>query len=143
MSTLYSPKMSDGQLTELAHRQMPFSALLDLVLVSGSPEMVEATGMWKPEHCTAGGLIHGGYLMAQADSVGAMCAFLNLPDGATTSTIESHTSFFRPVASGTITFVASPLHIGRSMMVIQTDITRDDGKAVGRTTQTQAVISSS
>lgn len=127
-------------LTELAHTQMPLTALLGLEIQNGGPDGVVATGEWKPEHCTAGGLIHGGYLMAQADSVGAICAFLNLPEGTSTSTIESKSNFMRPVTSGTIEFNATPVHIGKSLMVIQTDVTRDDGKLVARTTQTQAVI---
>lgn len=131
--------MSDDQLTELAHTQMPLTDLLGLEVQSGGPDGVVATGEWKPEHCTAGGLIHGGYLMAQADSVGAMCAFLNLPENATTSTIESKTNFMRPVTSGTVTFTATPVHVGRSVIVVQTDSTRDDDKLVARTTQTQAV----
>lgn len=135
--------MSNEQLTEMAHSQMPLTALLGLEVASGGPEGVVATGEWKPEHCTAGGMIHGGYLMAQADSVGAMCAFLNLPDGTTTSTVESKTNFMRPVTSGTITFTATPVHVGRSLIVVQTDATIDDGKLVSRTTQTQAVISQS
>lgn len=132
--------MSDTTLTELAHTQMPLTALLDLEIQSGRPDGVVATGSWKPEHCTANGLIHGGYLMAQADSVGAVCAFLNLAEGATTSTIESKTNFFRPVTSGTITFSATPVHVGRSLIVVQTDATREDGALASRTTQTQAVI---
>lgn len=127
-------------MTELAHTQMPLTALLGLVVESGGPDEVVATGEWRPEHCTAGGLIHGGYLMAQADSVGAICAFLNLPDGAATSTIESKTNFMRPVASGPVTFRATPIHVGKSLIVVQTDVTRDDEKLVARTTQTQAVI---
>jgi 1,4-dihydroxy-2-naphthoyl-CoA hydrolase len=135
--------MSDAQLTELAHTQMPLTALLGLEITEGGPDRVVASGQWKPEHCTAGGLIHGGYLMAQADSVGAMCAFLNLPEGTTTSTIESKTNFMRSVTSGTITFTATPVHVGRSLIVVQVDTTREDGQLVARTTQTQAVIEAS
>jgi 1,4-dihydroxy-2-naphthoyl-CoA hydrolase len=135
--------MSDSRLTELAHTQMPLTALLGLEIEVGGHDRVVATGQWEPEHCTAGGLIHGGYLMAQADSVGAMCAFLNLPEGRTTSTIESKTNFMRPVTSGTITFTATPIHVGRSLIVVETDATRDDGELVARTTQTQAVINPS
>lgn len=134
--------MSDD-LARLAHTQMPLTALLGLEVQSGGPERVVASGQWKPEHCTAGGLVHGGYLMAQADSVGAICAFLNLPEGATTSTVESKTNFMRAVSSGRITFVATPVHIGRSLIVVQTDAIREDDKLVSRTTQTQAVINQS
>lgn len=137
---LYHALMSDTQLTELARSQMPMTALLGLEVESGGPDGVVATGEWRPEYCTAGGMIHGGYLMAQADSVGAMCAFLNLAEGATTSTIESKTNFIRPVTSGTITFSATPVHVGTSLIVVQTDATGDAGALVARTTQTQAVI---
>jgi 1,4-dihydroxy-2-naphthoyl-CoA hydrolase len=133
--------MSDAALTQLTHTQMPLTALLGLEVESGGPDGVVARGQWKPEHCTADGLIHGGYLMALADSVGAMCAFLNLPEGTTTSTIESKTNFLRSVTSGTITFIATPVHVGRSIIVVETDATREDGALVARTTQTQAVIS--
>ncbi len=84
--------------------------------------------------------MHGGYLMALADSVGALCAFGNLPEGSITSTIEGKTNFFRGVSDGEITITSTPLHVGRTTIVIQTDITRADGKPVTRTTQTQAVI---
>jgi 1,4-dihydroxy-2-naphthoyl-CoA hydrolase len=133
--------MSDAALTQLTHTQMPLTALLGLEVESGGPDGVVARGQWKPEHCTADGLIHGGYLMALADSVGAMCAFLNLPEGTTTSTIESKTNFLRSVTSGTITFIATPVHVGRSIIVVETDATREDGALVARITQTQAVIS--
>ena len=135
--------MSDAQLTELAHTQMPLTALLGLVVEAGGPDAVVASGEWKPEHCTAGGMIHGGYLMALADSVGAVCAFFNLPEGATTSTIESKTNFMRPVTSGRVTFSAAPVHTGSSLIVVQTDVMREDGELVSRTTQTQAVIKQS
>lgn len=135
--------MSSDRLTELAHSQMPFTEMLGLEVLSGGPAGVVATGAWKPEHCTAGGVIHGGYLMAQADSVGAICAFLNLPDGAATSTIESKTNFIRPVSSGTVTFTATPVHVGRSVIVVQTDTTGDGGELIARTIQTQAVIGQS
>ena len=131
--------MSPDQLTAMAHSQMPFSEMIEVAIVSGSPDRVEATGVWKPEHCTAGGLIHGGYLMAVADSVGAVCAFLNLPEGATTSTIESKTNFFRPVSSGIVQFIATPVHTGRTVIVVQTDASDGEGKLVSRTTQSQAV----
>lgn len=133
--------MSDAQLTEIAHGQMPLTELLGLEIVSGEAGRVEGTGQWKPEYCTAGGMIHGGYLMTMADSVAALCAFANLPEGATTTTIESKTNFFRPVSKGSIRFVSTPVHVGRSVIVVQTDASNDAGKLVARTTQTQAVIS--
>jgi uncharacterized protein (TIGR00369 family) len=78
--------------------------------------------------------------MALADSTGATVAVLNLPEGAGTSTIESKTNFFRPVTGGSVTITSTPLHVGRTTIVVQTDIAREDGKPVTRTTQTQAVI---
>lgn len=132
--------MADDALTALAHDQMPFTADLGLRIESGTRTEVVATADWHADRCTAGGVLHGGYLMAVADSVGAMCAVLNLPPGAITSTIESKTNFFRGAADGTVTITSVPLHVGRTTIVIQTDVARADGKPVTRTTQTQAVI---
>ena len=131
--------MSPDELTTLAHSQMPFTVLLGLEVLSGRPEEVTAGVVWKADFCTAGGLIHGGYLMAVADSIGALCAFLNLPDGATTSTVESKTNFFRPVTGGAIGLRATPVHTGGTIIVVQTDVSSEAGKLVSRTTQTQAV----
>jgi uncharacterized protein (TIGR00369 family) len=78
--------------------------------------------------------------MALADTVGAVCAYLNLPEGAVTATVESKTNFFRGVRAGTLHATARPLHVGRSFIVVQTDLTDDSGRAIGQTTQTQAVI---
>jgi uncharacterized protein (TIGR00369 family) len=130
----------DEQLTELAHTLMPFTAGLGLEIVSGAPDRVEAKGGWAADRCTSGGVLHGGYLMALADTVGALCAVQNLPEGASTSTIESKTNFFRAVTEGEVWVTAVPLHVGRMTIVVQTDIARADGKPVTRTTQTQAVL---
>jgi uncharacterized protein (TIGR00369 family) len=78
--------------------------------------------------------------MAMADSVGAVCAFFNLPDGATTSTIESKTNFFRGVREGAVHSTTRPLHVGRTTIVVQTDLTDDRGKRLAQITQTQAVL---
>jgi len=78
--------------------------------------------------------------MSLADSMGALCAFLNLPPGAGTSTIESKTNFFRAVRSGTVEAVARPLHVGRTTVVVQTDLLDDQGRRVAQVTQTQAVL---
>ncbi|HEY1969024.1 MAG TPA: PaaI family thioesterase [Pseudonocardia sp.] len=95
---------------------------------------------WQASLCTAGGILHGGALMALADCAGATCAFAGLPAGATTSTIESSTHFFAAVWGGTVTATARPLHSGRSTIVVQTELRDDNGKLVGITTQTQAVL---
>jgi uncharacterized protein (TIGR00369 family) len=81
-------------------------------------------------------VIHGGALMALADNLGAVCAFLNLPPGAMTSTIESKTNFFRPVTQGTVHGASTPLHVGRTTIVVQTDLRDDAGKRVTLVTQT-------
>ena len=95
---------------------------------------------WREELCTTFGALHGGAMMAMADSVGAVCAFLNLPAGATTSTIESKTNFFRGVRDGAVGATSRPLHVGRTTIVVQTDLTDDRGKRVAQVTQTQAVL---
>lgn len=95
---------------------------------------------WAPERCTTGGVLHGGVLMALADSIGAYCAMLNLPRGAGTATIESKTNFFRAVRDGFVEAVSTPLHVGRTTIVVQTDLHDAQGRRVARVTQTQAVI---
>jgi 1,4-dihydroxy-2-naphthoyl-CoA hydrolase len=128
--------MDTGTLRELA----PFTAELEVEIEAASPERVEARMPWAPERCTAGGVLHGGALMAFADTAGAVMASLHLPPGAATTTIESKTNFFRPVSSGMVHATTRALHVGRRTIVVQTDLTRDDGKPVAQVTQTQAVI---
>jgi uncharacterized protein (TIGR00369 family) len=119
---------------------MPFSAGLGLELLAAAPDEVVAQLAWRPDLCTTFGMLHGGVIMAMADSVGAVCAFLNLPAGATTSTIESKTNFFRGVREGVVHSTTRPLHVGRTTIVVQTDLTDDRGKRVAQVTQTQAVL---
>ena len=129
----------DEKFTDLIRKIMPFCDVLGLSVISATPQRVEATADWAEERTTVFGGLHGGYIMAIADSVGALCASQNLPEGAGTSTIESKTNFLRPGTGGTVTIVATPIHVGRTTIVVQTAITRDDGKSVLLTTQTQAV----
>ena len=119
---------------------MPLAGTLGISLDSAEPQRVTGRMDWATERCTTAGMLHGGALMAFADTVGAVCAAINLPPGAGTSTIESKTNFFRGVRSGTVTAEATPLHVGRTTIVIQTDLTDDRGKRVARVTQTQAVL---
>lgn len=119
---------------------MPFAAGLGIELDAAQAGEVRGRLAWSPERCTSGGLLHGGALMALADSLGGVCAFLNLPPGAGTATVSSTTSFLRGVRSGEVTAVARPLHAGRSVIVVQTDLLDDDGRRVAQVTQTQAVI---
>jgi uncharacterized protein (TIGR00369 family) len=118
---------------------MPFAVLIGAELTEATPERVTGRMEWAPERCTAGGLLHGGALMALADGCGGVCAFLNLPEGATgTATIESKTNFMRGVREGAVTATTRPLHKGRTTVVIETEITREDGALVAKVTQTQA-----
>jgi 1,4-dihydroxy-2-naphthoyl-CoA hydrolase len=119
---------------------MPFAERLGLRVESASGEEVRGSLAWADELCTAGGVLHGGAVMAAADSLGALCAYLNLPEGATTATIESKTNFFRAVRGGSVAFVSSPLHVGRSTIVVQTDVRDEDGRRVALTIQTQTVL---
>lgn len=119
---------------------MPFAQSLGITLSTASAERVEGSLDWTPERCTAGGLLHGGVLMALADSTGAVCAYLNLPEGANTSTIESKTNLFRGVREGTVTAVSAPLHVGRTTIAVQTEVRDGSGKLVSLTIQTQAVL---
>lgn len=100
---------------------------------------------WRAELCTANGLMHGGAVMALADAAGGACAALNLPAGSIgTSTIESKTNFLGAVREGrTVTATATPLHAGRSTIVVETELRTDDGRLVGKTTQTQSVLRAS
>jgi uncharacterized protein (TIGR00369 family) len=119
---------------------MPFAAQLGIELDAAAPEEVRGRLAWAPERCTAGGVMHGGALMALADSLGGVCAYLNLPAGAQTTTINSSTSFMRAVREGEVTAVARPLHAGRTVIVVQTDLTDGAGKRVAQVTQSQAVL---
>jgi uncharacterized protein (TIGR00369 family) len=120
---------------------MPYTAALGIELDSASAEEVRGRMSWTPELCTTFGVMHGGALMSMADSLGALCAFLNLPPGAGTSTIESKTNFFRAVREGGEVHARSfPLHTGRTVIVVQTDLSDGDGKRVAQVVQTQAVL---
>jgi uncharacterized protein (TIGR00369 family) len=123
------------QLREL----VPLAGLLGIEVLEASPELVRGTLAWAPERCTAGGLMHGGALMTLADTCGAICAFLNLPEGATgTGTIESKTNFLRAVREGTVTCLSRPLHAGRTTIVLESELAREDGSLAAKVIQTQA-----
>jgi 1,4-dihydroxy-2-naphthoyl-CoA hydrolase len=119
---------------------MPFAVATGVALDRASPGEVVGRLPWAPERCTTGEVLHGGALMTLADSVGAVCAFLNLPPGASTSTVSSATSLMRAVRAGSAHAVARPLHAGRSFITIAVDLSDDEGRAVAHVTQTQAVL---
>jgi uncharacterized protein (TIGR00369 family) len=119
----------------------PFAELIGSELLEATPERVRARLEWAPERCTAGGIMHGGALMALADNCGGVCAFLNLPEGASgTATIESKTNFLRSVSGGAVTATTRPLHRGRTLAVLETEIVRADGELAAKVTQTQTYL---
>jgi 1,4-dihydroxy-2-naphthoyl-CoA hydrolase len=120
---------------------VPFSATLGIRLAGASPSEVRLEMDWRPELCTAGAVLHGGALMSLADTAGAVCAYLNLPDdGGGTTTIESKTNLLAAVRTGTVTAAATPVHVGGSLIVVETELRGDDDRLVAKTTQTQAVL---
>jgi 1,4-dihydroxy-2-naphthoyl-CoA hydrolase len=119
----------------------PLAGTLGIELSHADAEEVRGAMDWAPEKCTANGVLHGGAIMALADTLGGVCAFLNLPDGAaTTATVESKTNFFRAVREGRVEAVTRPLHVGRSFIVVQTDLLAAEQRHVAQVTQTQAVL---
>jgi 1,4-dihydroxy-2-naphthoyl-CoA hydrolase len=130
-----------ANLTAQFYELVPFTKVLGVEVIVQSKDEVRARIPWSPERCTAGGVMHGGAIMALADSTGAMAAFLNLPEGAAgTTTIESKTNFIRAVRDGHAEAVSRPLHAGRTVVVVETDVVDAAGKLVARVTQTQAVL---
>jgi len=127
--------------TETLRAFMPFAATLGIVVLRYDREEVRLRLAWAPELCTAGGAMHGGAIMALADSAGGACAYLNLPSGAAgTTTVESKTNFLRAVRDGYIEAAARPLHTGRTLIVVETDIRDTRQRLAGRVTQSQLVL---
>lgn len=121
---------------------MPLAGLLGIEGVVETPDEVRARLAWREDLCTAGGLMHGGALMTLADCAGAVCAYLNLPEGAAgTATIQSSTNFLRPLREGYVEAVSRPLKVGRAVIVVETEIADAEGRAVARVVQSQAVVS--
>jgi uncharacterized protein (TIGR00369 family) len=119
---------------------MPFARAVGVVIDTATADEVTAHLDWAEDRTTAGGAMHGGAFMTLADSAGAVCAFLNLPEGATTTTLTSTTQLLRGVREGTLHARSRPLSAGRTVIVVQTDLTDDAGRLCGQTTQTQAVL---
>jgi 1,4-dihydroxy-2-naphthoyl-CoA hydrolase len=129
------------ELTAQLHAAMPFTAVLGATALKVGPDEVVLRLDWDATRCTTAGLLHGGALMALADSAGGWCAFLNLPDGATgTATVTSATNFLRPVTGGHVEATARPLNIGRTVIVADTELRDAEGRLAARVTQTQAVL---
>ena len=132
----------DEELTRSVRAAMPYAATLGIEMVAAMPAEVRGRLRWEERLTTAAGLLHGGVVMGLADTIGAYCAYLNLPDGSSaTATIESKTNFFRAVREGAVLEARSrPLHRGRTTIVVETDVFDDAQKHVARVTQTQAVL---
>lgn len=114
--------------------------LLGIELVEVTPDKVVATLIVRPELCTGGHILHGGSIMAFADTLGAIGTIVNMPQGASTATIESKTNFIGGAAEGSVvTGESTPVHKGRTTQVWQTRVTGGDGKLVALVTQTQIV----
>jgi uncharacterized protein (TIGR00369 family) len=117
--------------------------LMGLELTDASPDKVVATLVVRKDLCTIGDNLHGGAIMAFADTLGAIAAILNMPQGSRTTTIESKTNFIGGAPLGSrVTGESVPLHRGRTTVVCQTTIRGETGKLVALVTQTQLVISS-
>jgi 1,4-dihydroxy-2-naphthoyl-CoA hydrolase len=130
-----------SELDRLRQIDLPFARLLGIEFLTASKERVTASMVVRPELCTVNSMIHGGAVMAFADTLGAAGTVLNLPAGAGTTTIESKTNFLAAAPAGQkVLGEATPVHIGRRTMVWQTRITLENGRAVALVTQTQMVL---
>jgi uncharacterized protein (TIGR00369 family) len=133
--------MTTESLSHFVTNPLPFAKLLGLELVTVTPERVEATLQVRDELCTRPAVLHGGAMMALADTLGAIATVANLAQGATTTTIESKTNFLAAIPVGdTVRAECTPLHRGRTTMVWQTKIMRSDGRVAALVIQTQLVL---
>jgi len=133
--------MTETESTPALRRLMPLAETLGMRALAYTPAEVVLAMDWAPSLCTANGILHGGVVMALADSAGAACALLNLPEGATgTTTIESKINFVGAVRGGGVTATAAVLHRGGTTIVVETTVRDDDRKLVAKVTQTQLVL---
>lgn len=124
-----------------AELQPPFAEFLQVKITHLSPDRVSGELVVRDELANRFGILHGGAIMAFADNLGGTATMANLPEGASTTTVESKTNFFAAIPMGdTARADCTPLHRGRTTMVWQTRITRGDGKLAALVTQTQLVI---
>ena len=133
--------MSDTAMNDAAKSQPPFAEFLGLKITHVSPERVTAELPMRQELNNRFNIMHGGAIMALADNLGGTAATANLKEGQSTTTIESKTNFFAAIPIGDVAKAeCTPLHRGRTTMVWQTRITRNDGKLCALVTQTQLVL---
>jgi uncharacterized protein (TIGR00369 family) len=124
-----------------ADEQPPFSGFMGMKVTLVSPERVTAEMPVTEQLSNRNGVLHGGAVMALADNLGGTATIANLSEGMSTATLESKTNFFAVIPIGdTAHAECTPLHRGRTTMVWQTKITRDDGKLAAIVTQTQIVM---
>ena len=115
--------------------------LLGIKLLEVTPDRVLAQLTVRPDLCTTGKVLHGGAIMAFADTLGAIGTVVNMPQGHGTATIESKTNFIGGAAEGSVvTGECTPVHKGRTTQVWQTRVTNAEGKLVALVTQTQIVM---
>jgi uncharacterized protein (TIGR00369 family) len=136
--------MADPELTRNMRNLMPLCETLGMDVDEMTAERVVMSADWAERLCTTSGTMHGGFIMALADSSGAVCASLNLPkDASGTSTIESKTNFLGAVREGRVTSTSRPLHVGSTTVVVETEVRRvGDDRLVAKITQTQIVLRS-
>jgi 1,4-dihydroxy-2-naphthoyl-CoA hydrolase len=128
-------------LARIAEAALPFADLLGIALVSATTERIVARMTVREDLCTRPAVLHGGAIMAFADTLGAFGTIVNLPEGAWTTTIESKTNFVAPAPAGTeILGEATPVHRGRRTMIWQTRVTNPEGRLLALVTQTQLVL---
>jgi 1,4-dihydroxy-2-naphthoyl-CoA hydrolase len=126
---------------QLNSEMLPFAKLLGIKFLSATPERVTAEMKVREDMCTRPAVLHGGAMMALADTLGGSATSLNLRDGATTTTLESKTNFLAPAAAGTtVRAECVAIHRGRRTMVWQTRVTSDSGKLLALVTQTQMIL---
>jgi 1,4-dihydroxy-2-naphthoyl-CoA hydrolase len=125
-----------------AEQQPPFAHFMGMNITHVTPECVRAELLVREDLGNRNGVLHGGAVMALADNLGGTATIANLKDGQSTTTIESKTNFFAAIPVGSIAKAEClPLHRGRSTMVWQTKVTREDGRLAAVVTQTQLVLS--
>jgi len=128
-------------LTRINQQMLPFAELLGITFVSASPDKIVAEMTVRDDLCTRPAVLHGGAIMAFADTLGATGTIVNLPEGAGTTTIESKTNFVAPAPVGTrVIGEATPVHRGRRTMIWQTRVSTPEGRLVALVTQTQLVL---
>jgi 1,4-dihydroxy-2-naphthoyl-CoA hydrolase len=144
-SNIVGPRTETGMdiLARFRTDPLPFAKLLGIDLVSATPERIVAQMTVREDLCTRPAMLHGGAIMAFADTLGALGTIANLKDGTGTVTIDSKTNFVGPAPiAARLTGEATPVHRGSRTMVWQTRITTEDGRLVALTTQTQLVLPS-